>query len=170
MELTDKEKAKAYDNVVSKLRKFMQQGVNPLITSNDVQDFFPELKESEDEMIVEVLLNYFKDYKTQEEIGIKTFNGIPTDDIIDWLEKQGEKKPAEWSDEDEAFLMAAIKTCLENYGQHSEIAIWLKSLKQRYIWKPSKEQVVALRWVLNNIPYNKHKEEISGLIDQIKDL
>lgn len=36
-------------------------------------------------------------------------------------------------------------------------------------WKPSKEQIIALRWVLNNIPYNKHKEEISGLIEQIKD-
>ena len=37
-------------------------------------------------------------------------------------------------------------------------------------WKPSDEQIIALRWVLNNIPYNKHKEEISGLLDQIKDL
>ena len=51
---------------------------------------------------------------------------------------------------------------------------WLKSLKDRVqsqnMWKPSKEQIVALRWILNNIPYNKHKEEISGLLDQIKDL
>ena len=49
---------------------------------------FPELKESEDERIRETLLNYFKDYKTQEEIGVKRFFGIPTDDIIAWLEKQ----------------------------------------------------------------------------------
>ena len=51
---------------------------------------------------------------------------------------------------------------------------WLKSIKDRVQlqnkWKPSKEQIIALRWVLNNIPYNKHKEEISGLLDQIKDL
>ena len=37
-------------------------------------------------------------------------------------------------------------------------------------WKPSNEQIIALRWVLNNIPYNKQKEEISGLLDQIKKL
>ena len=37
-------------------------------------------------------------------------------------------------------------------------------------WKPSDEQIIALRWVLNNITYNKHKEEISGLLDQIKGL
>ena len=42
--------------------------------------------------------------------------------------------------------------------------------KKRFTWKPSVEQIIALRWILNNIPYNKHKEEISGLLDQIKDL
>jgi hypothetical protein len=47
---------------------------------------------------------------------------------------------------------------------------WLNSLRDRYTWKPSKEQIIALRWVLNNVPYNKHKEEISGLLDQIKEL
>lgn len=47
---------------------------------------------------------------------------------------------------------------------------WLKSLRPQNRWKPSDEQIIALRWVLNNIPYNKHKEEISGLLDQIKDL
>ena len=34
----------------------------------------------------------------------------------------------------------------------------------------SEEQIIALRWVLSKIPYNIHKEEISGLLDQIKDL
>lgn len=38
------------------------------------------------------------------------------------------------------------------------------------IWKPTKKQIMALRWVLNHIPYGIHKEEISGLFDQIKEL
>ena len=42
--------------------------------------------------------------------------------------------------------------------------------KEKFAWKPSNEQIIALRWILNNIPYNKHKEEISGLLDQIKNL
>jgi len=44
------------------------------------------------------------------------------------------------------------------------------SLYNQNTWKPSKEQIIALRWVLNNMPCNKHKEKISGLLDQIKDL
>lgn len=47
---------------------------------------------------------------------------------------------------------------------------WLKFLRPQSTWKPSDGQIIALRWVLNNVPYNKHKEEISGLLDQIKDL
>lgn len=37
-------------------------------------------------------------------------------------------------------------------------------------WKPSDEQIMALRWVLNHIPYDSHKEEISGLLEQLKKL
>ena len=60
---------------------------------NEALEFLiPELKESEDEKIKETLIDYFKTYKKQEECGIKTFFGIPTDNIIAWLEKQGEKK------------------------------------------------------------------------------
>jgi hypothetical protein len=66
-------------------------------TPNDIYEMFPELKEREDERIREVLVDYFKRYKEQEGCGIKTFFGIPTDNIITWLEKQGEKKSIEWS-------------------------------------------------------------------------
>ena len=89
------------------------------------------------------------------------------------IEKQSEHKPA-WSEEDENFF-ANICTIIDVDRNFTESAKrrckdWLKSLKERYIWKPSKEQIIALRWVLNNISYNKHKEEISGLLEQIKKL
>ena len=57
-----------------------------------LQSVFPELKEPSDEKIRKVLIDYFNLYKRQEECGIKTFYGIPTDNILAWLEKQGEKK------------------------------------------------------------------------------
>jgi len=50
-ELSIQEKASRYDEVVNKLKGFISQGVDPLITRNDVQDFFPELEESNDERI-----------------------------------------------------------------------------------------------------------------------
>lgn len=87
-ELSIEEKAKAYDKVVGKLKQFMAQGVDPLITRADVQDFFPELKESEDEKIRKVLIGWFNRYKEEGTCGSETFNGIPTDNIIAWLEKQ----------------------------------------------------------------------------------
>jgi len=61
------------------------------IRAKQCEIIFPELKESEDEKIRKVLIDYFKRYK-DEECGIKTFYGIPTDDILAWLEKQGEQK------------------------------------------------------------------------------
>lgn len=51
----------------------------------------PKLNESEDEKIRKVLVGYFKGYKEVGTIGAETFNGIPTDNILAWLEKQGEK-------------------------------------------------------------------------------
>ena len=92
-----------------------------------------------------------------------------------------EQKSAEWSDEDIATISRVISIVKwAAYSDHShpilndegatELVERLKSLKDRYTWKPSKDQIIALRWILNNIPYNKHKEELSGLLEQIKDL
>ena len=39
--------------------------------------------------------------------------------------------------------------------------------RQQEIWKPNEEQIMALRYVLNHIPYDSRKEEISGLLEQI---
>ena len=90
----------------------------------------------------------------------------------------GEKVSSAWSEED-AFRTSALTDVVKSGGSirpelRNEFVVWLKSLKDRVqpqnMWKPNKEQIIALRWILNNIPYNKHKEEISGLLDQIKDL
>lgn len=69
------------------------------------------------------------------------------------FEKQGEQKPIEWSKEDERIycsILADIRTkqnvstsTLESY--YNEQISWLKSLKQRHTWKPSEEQIKAIR-------------------------
>lgn len=87
-------------------------------------------------------------------------------------------KPAEWSEEDEIALQAIIgdyEMLKDGASSNTVKAIYdsrikfVKSLRHQKQWEPSKEQIMALRWVLNNVPYNKYKEEISGLIEQIKD-
>lgn len=37
-------------------------------------------------------------------------------------------------------------------------------------WKPTTEHIKALMWVMQNIPYNIHKENLSGLLEQLKKL
>jgi len=69
-----------------------QEKIKMTLLKERLQPFFPELQESEDERIRKVLIDYFNRYKEQEECGVKTFYEIPTDNILAWLEKQGEKK------------------------------------------------------------------------------
>ena len=91
--MTQEEKARRYDDALERARE-----LSKTITGANYEYIFPELQESEDERIRKVLIDYFNRYKEQEKHGIKTFNGIPTDDILAWLEKQGEPKP-KWSEE-----------------------------------------------------------------------
>ena len=88
-ELTIIEKAKAYDKVVNKLKGFMIQGVDPLITRADVQDFFPELiesDESEGEKIRKDIVFYIAAHHKDD--GEKAR-------WLYWLEKQGWEKPSD---------------------------------------------------------------------------
>ncbi len=107
----------------------------------------------------------------------------PYDDARDWLESlKGRVRPPkqEWSEEDNKML---IKICQklydypridspfddESFIEARKEVEWLSSLNQNR-WKPSDEHIMALRWVLNHIPYDSHKEEISGLLEQLKKL
>lgn len=83
-----------------------------------------------------------------------------------------EQKPTAWSEEDETVLSNLVYALANDRigNNRDEYVAWLKTLRHRSPWKPSKEQIIALRWVLNNVPYCTHKEEISGLLDQIKEL
>lgn len=79
--MTIEQKAKAYDEVVNKLRRFIAQGIDPLITRADVQDFFTELKESEDEKAkeeIKQLIQCMHDADPRKER------------CLAWLEKQGD--------------------------------------------------------------------------------
>ena len=84
-ELSVEEKAEHYDEVVNKLRRFMEQSVNPLITRADVQDFFPQLKDSGDERIRKELIAHCRNTRCVTEEGAERIAKW-----ISWLEKQAE--------------------------------------------------------------------------------
>ena len=93
-----------------------------------MEDLFPELKESEDERIRSFLIDYIKACRWTEEKD----QGLPLkEDVLAWLEKQGEQKPT-----DEEMKMA-LQTEYEK-GRADAIAEMQK--EQRY-WNPTEEDV-----------------------------
>lgn len=66
-------------------------------TKNVLMTVFPELKESEDERIRKALVRFHK--------STIDVDGIKGEEIVAWLEKQGEQK-ATWCEEDEKITTA----------------------------------------------------------------
>ena len=92
--------------------------------------------------------------------------------VIDWLKflKNRVQPKQEWSEEDEKYLKLAI----ENFQMlgNSFLTAWLKSLKDRYTWKPSDKQIYALRAVVNELKHsdNKYQETIEDLYNDLEKL
>lgn len=120
---------KAYKEVLEKIR----EGLQPLpdgtkisgVTRAFLEEVFPELKESEDEKIRKAVIEMIHDTPSIE---CEENYNVCKNDILVWLEKQGEKKPTEWSDEDEEYLRRAINATKDGYPMTTK---WLKSLKTR---------------------------------------
>ena len=192
-----KKKLKKVKEVVETLNELNDSTI-ARVTSLKLQNIFPEVCESEDEKIRKGIIELVKqsseilDKKNQERMLAWLEKQADKDKLIKELGKykvkytqevlsQQLEKQSEWSEVDKTFMYYTLSNLTELkdrygevYGNVGKCIDWIKSLKDRVQpqngWKPSKEQIIALRWVLNNIPYNKHKEEISGLLDQIKDL
>lgn len=150
-----------------------------------IEEISPEPKESEDERIIknpadksDVLMSLDEAIAHCKEKSCgDNACALEHKQLEKWLIelKELKRRKTAWSKEDEKYYNSAIwhiNNSVHNgsSGGGSDTVNWLESLKKKYTWKPSKEQIIALRWVLNNVPYNKHKEEISGLLDQIKNL
>lgn len=116
-----------------------------------------------------------KAYKTADEVQYK--RGY--EDAVKDTEKQGEQKPA-WSEEDKEML-GRIRSIVEKYAfsqsavdvngdlcekEYIEADNWLKSLKDKYTWKPSIAQLNALSIVSKgNAP-----DDIEAIVSLYNDL
>ena len=95
-ELSIEEKAKAYDEVIDKVAHFIKKhvGLGCMIHPNSSEakelfNIFPILKESEDERIIESLLEYLHTLPNHY-----AHSGVCAPEWIAWLEKQEEKNLA----------------------------------------------------------------------------
>ena len=195
-ELSIEEKARRYDEALATTRKLYNMRGD--WTNLEIESIFPELRKSEDEKIRKFLIQMAQNGHGEDK---DWWNKC-----VAWLEKQGEQKPTEWSEEDERdfnviygiiynscnaedasrliewlknlkdrvqpqpqqqwseedeAIWAEISDLLwEGYKQSSSKFSWddirnwvnpkLKSLKDRYTWKPSDEQIDALKKLVMN--------------------
>ena len=77
--MTQEQKAKAYDEALERAKEYNFDGAKQVV-KDFVTYIFPELKESKDEKIRKILIDYMR--------SVIDINGIKGEEIIAWLEKQ----------------------------------------------------------------------------------
>ena len=131
---------------------------------NIVKKWNTKIKESEDDRVRKLLIDYLKErrscyFKERKSCGHQYL--LRYDHWINWLEKQGEQNPT-WSEYDEVMLHSIISDFkgfkhdnTSSLEPHFDNAIdWLKSLKDRYTWKPTEEQINAIKLARNSFVRN----------------
>ena len=88
-----------------------------------------------------------------------------------------EQKPASWSEEDEEIYrkcICAMRASACGFPEEEkfveQVDNWFKSLKDRYSWKPSEEQMNTLENYMHTLICNEHKEVLFGLYADLKKL
>jgi hypothetical protein len=122
---------------------------------NIVKKWNTKIKESEDDRVRKLLIDYLKErrscyFKERKSCGHQYL--LRYDHWINWLEKQGEQNPT-WSEYDEVMLHSIISDFkgfkhdnTSSLAPHFDNCIaWVKSLKDRATWKPTEEQINAIR-------------------------
>lgn len=134
-DLSVEQKAKRYDEALGKARQLCDYPTSKSFIS-DLQDLFPELKESEDEQIRKEDEDVRKWLISQLEIKSDVNNSRELELMIlksiAWLEKQGEQNPT-WSEYDELMLKDMIEFIESGWSSNgkSHLIYWLKSIKDR---------------------------------------
>ena len=87
-----------------------------------------------------------------------------------------EQKPA-WSEEDEEIYrkcICAMRASACGFPEEEkfveQVDNWFKSIKDRYYWKPSEEQMNTLEYYMHTLVCNEHKEVLFGLYEDLKKL
>ncbi len=143
------------------------------ISQEVAERYFPELAESKDERIRKAIIEHF----TGLHSSVYPYKGFTKEQILAWLEKKGEQKPAAWSEEDEEnsknilYILNQFKGfAIYSEDKTAENCIdWLKSIKSRTQpqsqWKPSEEMLEALYRAIPIDVMEKSEDEI--LLDKL---
>ena len=110
-------------------------------TKEEAERYFPELQKSNDDKIRESIMNLVKKSKEQGGYALQKWEA---DDMLAWLEKQGEQEPVQvkrkdiaWNEEDEKILKSALWHISNSVSLgiaqevDCQVTRWVKSLKNR---------------------------------------
>lgn len=180
--MTQEEKAERYDELAKEVKDFFKgKQKMPNDAYKTLEHLFPELKDSEDERIRKAIISGMTAIKCQ---GKEIFADARINDIISWLEKQGEQKPTEWSEEDEERIKNTLsvldaQVCwdgatMKKRKPYQKEIDWLKSLKDRVgcakekQWKPSDGQIEVLKEIIaDKYVLDAYKGILKGLQEQL---
>lgn len=177
--MTIEQKAKRYDEALGRAKGLYAKGAPDSLY---LEEIFPELKESEDERIRKNLIELFHDTVSNDEIF--SDYGLDKTEVLAWLEKQGEQKPINVTNEE---LVRAKKDAyndaLDKIEYHSgtptfedgwSAAIWyLKKrdiLKSQSTWKPNEEQMKSLSLATQCVYAEEDIKNLESLYEQLKKL
>ena len=141
-----------------KLRDYLNSDIDQMY-KNMLLNLFPELGESEDESIKNWCISHFMEcFRVSKDNA--EYQEYLNNKVIPWLEKQGEKGTngnereipnSAWSGDDERIIDNLVSQLGNLYARKlikeetkDKYVNWLKSLKERYTWKPSDEQLNTL--------------------------
>lgn len=159
--MTTEQKAQAYDEAIEGIQEILSSGEDSIKMSRlqiRLQGIFPELKENKGEWI-EKIRQELKSYLEHREV-----KRISESDAIlqwiAWIEKQGEQKPTEWSEEDEKMFMSlhnliyVVRDCDCDSMKKRELSDWFESLKDRVQLQPQQGESKPYSGV--SFEYNGH--------------
>ena len=156
--MTEKEKARAYDKAIEKIKYVMEHGVQPVLNKEDLQSIFPEIFESEDERIEKEIIAFLKEnLETGRAEETWSLSGLKR--WIAWLEKQGNVNAL--------IQEAAEKSYTE--GMRVERKRWLEKQGESkfYSWKPTKEQYEALDYAYNSCSDTERGNYYEGVLETL---
>ena len=171
---------KAYKEALERARKIIKdyekRGLKEQLfyAKEDLEEIFPELKDSEDERIRKRLIDFFEDWsETKSHCWGKSVNKI-----LAWLEKQGEQKPIinvptrevilaiwdlgnEWKELTNGSISTEYGTQLDYIQKHWHESEYYLRAKQDEQKVPSVE-FKAKDWYVSNIDGKIHNINISS--------
>ena len=120
--MTEKEKAKAYDEAIERAKKW-HNIPNPIYCNIITEKIFPELKESEDKEIRKEIISILRN-------AYWTSNRNRFNKLVAWLEKQGEQAPSQTNERAWLYLVSDVLTWKDGIGQYLDDPIVQKLAKR----------------------------------------